>query len=353
MTILNEALNLFLKRTIYRQINADEVIERQRFVVFRIFTYTALLVCISVASKMLLTLGKINWLPFAVLTLGFVVLVNFIRIHRKEQLKSAYFIMFLACLVLLHCVAYSCGGIRTGGTFFLTAVIIYSFMLLGRNGGWLITSLATVHILVIFYLSTYTDVTSFSLFEDRLDLINEDFLTNILLTFVLIAALSNYLQSGRNVVIRRIVEAKLELEKKNAELVKRNSDLEKKNIELDKFASVASHDLRAPLRAIGSLSDMILEDEESLSYDAKSKIQIIRKRAHRMDHLLSALLEYSRADRQTKPAALVDVNSLLVGLFAKHAAKKDVEFLVSDTMPVMITPPASLERVFDELISNA
>ena len=344
----------FLKTSVYSQIPADEVLDRQRFIVFRIFSFTALLACIGVFSKMILSLTVINWLPFAVLSLGIIVLANYLRIKTTTSLEGAYRIMLLACLILLHCVAYSCGGIRTGGTFFLTAVIIYAFMLLGKRGGWLITSLAIVHVLVIFYMSTYTSATSFSLFEERLDLINEDFLTNILLTFVLISALSSYLQSGENVVIRRVIEAKVELERANFALMQRNETLERKNEELDKFASVASHDLRAPLRAIGSLTDMVLEDENDLSFDGKEKMNIIRKRVHRMDHLLAALLEYSRINRTEHVKADVEVSNLFVGIIAKHCKpEQQLNHHISNGFPVLHTSPVALERVFDEIIGNA
>ena len=340
------------KERVFESIPQNEVLERQRFVVYRIFSVTAVLVCVGVASKMLLTL-KSNWLPYTVLCLGAVILLNYLRVTIKSNLRLAYIVMLVACLVLLHTVAYTCGGIRTGGTFFLSAVIIYAFMLLGKKGGWFFTTAAALHVLVQFYLSTYTDLTSFSLFEEKINLINEDFLVNILLTFTLIAALSSYLQSGRNVVIQRILDNNLQLEENNKLLEANNRTLEKKNEELDKFASVASHDLRAPLRAIGSLTDMVLEDEENLSFDSREKLNIVRKRAHRMDNLLSALLDYSRADRRTDHQAKVDLNALMVGLLTKHNKNEKVKILVPKNLPTLYTSPVKLEKVLDILIDNA
>lgn len=350
--LAKHGLHWLRKERVFESIPQNEVLERQRFVVFRIFSITAVLVCIGVASKMLLTL-KLNWLPYTVLGLGAVILLNYLRIRVHTNLRKAYIIMLVACLVLLHIVAYTCGGIRTGGTFFLSAVIIYAFMLLGKKGGWLITSAAAIHVLVQFYLSTYTDLTSFSLFEENINLINEDFLVNILLTFTLIAALSSYLQSGRNVVIQRILDNNLKLEENNKLLEANNRALEKKNEELDKFASVASHDLRAPLRAIGSLTDMVLEDEENLSFDSREKLSIVRKRVHRMDSLLSALLDYSRADRRTDHPAKVDLNALLVGLLMKHKKNDTIEFEISKDLPSIYTSPTKLEKVIDALMDNA
>lgn len=341
------------KEPLYSSIPNDEVIEKQRFVVFRIFSLIAILVCVSVASKMLLTLGMINWLPFTILLLALIILVNYALVRKRERLMRAYVIMMVSSLMLLHLVSYTCGGIRTGGTFFMTAVLIYSFMLLGTRGGWLMSLAAGIHIVYLFLISSYTDLTSFSLFQERVDLINEDFLINILLTFSMIAALSSYLQSGRNVVIQRIVQAKKELEESNRLLQRNNAALEKKNAELDKFASVASHDLRAPLRAIGSLTDMVLEDDSELCFDTREKLTIIRGRVHRMDHLLSALLEYSRADRKLQEVAQIDAKALCMGLMAKHSALRPVQFYLPENSVSFKTSPAKLERVLDVLLSNA
>lgn len=342
-----------LKKKVFQTIDPEKVVDRQRFIVFRIFSFTTMLVCLGVFAKMLLTLTKINWLPFFVLLLGLVIFINYLRIKKSSELPLAYLIMLISALIVLHCVAYTCGGIRTAGTFFMSAVIIYAFMLLGKRGGWLIASLAAIHAVFMFIISTYTDWTSFSLFDERIDLINEDFLTNILLSFFLISALSSYLQSNRNVVIRKVMQSKEELENINLELLARNKSLEEKNAELDKFASVAAHDLRAPLRAIGSLSDMILEDEQTLSYDAREKLQLIRNRTHRMDKLLSALLEYSRVDRTQKELSDVEVKSLLVGILSKHAAQNNIEFSISEGMPRLYTSPIALEHVLSELVENA
>lgn len=353
MKFFSLLLNHLLLSAVYQQIPIDQVVERQRFVVFRIFSFTAVFVCISVFAKMCLTLSNINWLPFAVLSLGIVILLNYLRIRAHLQLPKAYIIMMATCLLLLHCVAYTCGGIRTGGSFFLMAVIIYGYMLLGKTGGHFLTAAALLHIVSMFILSTYTDFTSFSLFENKIHLVNEDFLTNIILSIVLIAALSSYLQSERNVVIRRVLESKKELELINIELTNQNRALEKKNAELDKFASLASHDLRSPLRAIGSLTDMILEDDKGFEGDTVEKLQIIRKRTHRMDTLLSALLDYSRADQKSKDIDTIDVGAILESITQEFVPSSSINFSISEGLPCLYTSKIQLYRVFNELIKNA
>ncbi len=351
-TLSGSVLHWIRKDQVFLTLHNDDVIERQRFVVFRLFSFIAVLVCVAVATKMLVTL-KSNWLPYCVLVAGAFLLVNYLRLKPGDSLRRAYSLMLVGCLILLHLVAYTCGGIRTGGTFFLTAVIIYAFMLLGRSGGWLITAAAGLHIGLLFYFSSYTQLTSFSLFEENIQLINEDFLVNILLTFLLISALSSYLQSGRNVVIQRIVENSQKLSEQNRLLEAQNAALEKKNEELDKFASVAAHDLRSPLRAMASLADMVLEDDLQMADESKHKLNLIRQRAHRMDKLLLSLQDYAKAGSRPESKGWMNLEALVLGMKVKHQHSSLVKIETNVPQQEILTYPGLLEKVLDLLIDNA
>lgn len=132
------------------------------------------------------------------------------------------------------------------------------------------------------------------------------------------------------------------------------SKLESKIKELDQFAYIVSHDLKAPLRAIGNLTSWIREDlEGALTGDSKQNMELLISRVNRMEALINGVLEYSRIGRiQVKPE-LVDVHVLLTELIELLAPSPQVRITVDPSMPSFVTRKILLSQVFSNLISNA
>ena len=98
----------------------------------------------------------------------------------------------------------------------------------------------------------------------------------------------------------------LEVFKANAE------ELHRSNIELEKFAYVAAHDLRSPLRAIQDLSEWVVEDPETkFSHDGKEYMDLLQQRIERLNKLLSDLLEYSRVGKEQDKVVLLSVRDVV------------------------------------------
>ena len=93
--------------------------------------------------------------------------------------------------------------------------------------------------------------------------------------------------------VTKLEELVKELDDKNDELSKSNTLLVKSNEELTHFAFIASHDLKAPLRAIHNIT-MLMDEDLKDHKDISNYTQMINQRIIRMNNLISALLEYSR-----------------------------------------------------------
>ncbi len=341
-----------VKQQVFDSLPQDDIMDRQRFVVFRLFSLFGSLICLAIAFREYVDLENYSTNVYFVVSLSVFLLINYLRITHANQLKLASTLMLIATIFLLHIVSYTAGGIQNAGILFYGVVIIYAFMLLGSKGGVFITSVVFLNGIYIYYISNFTNLTSDTVFHGDQKLINNDFITNLIFSSALFAILSDYMQNGRKHLIMHLIKTRDEVKEKNEALYVNNNILEKKNMELDKFASIASHDLRSPLRAIGSLSDMILEDDPNLSIDSKEKLNIIRNRVQRMDDLLNALLEYSRADRGVKKLALTDVNEIIRPIVERRKNDKPVNVLTHN-LPVINTNSSKLEQVFDILITNS
>ena len=145
-----------------------------------------------------------------------------------------------------------------------------------------------------------------------------------------------------------------EQEELNILLTETTAQLRKRNSELDQFAYVASHDLKAPLRAIANLSQWLEDDLcESLEPDNLRHLELLRQRVYRMEALINGLLQYSRIGRVQDAEEKVDVNQLLAEIINDLAPPKNFTIQVKDTMPTLTTKGMLLRRVFTNLIDNA
>jgi PAS domain S-box-containing protein len=138
------------------------------------------------------------------------------------------------------------------------------------------------------------------------------------------------------------------------DLGNRSRELARSNAELEQFVYAASHDLRAPLRAIHMLSEWIGNDlQDSEHPEVRSQLALLQKRVSRMTVLLDDLLEYSRIGRDQHPTSVVDTGQLLSEVVEMLALPPGFVIDISDDLPTLETPTAPLKQIFANLLSNA
>lgn len=133
-----------------------------------------------------------------------------------------------------------------------------------------------------------------------------------------------------------------------------NARVSRTTRELEQFAYVASHDLRAPLRAVDALSAWLEADlAPVLTPEAKEQMQLLRGRVRRMDRLLVDLLEYARGGAARAPADLVDVGVLLEEIVDLAGLHGSLQIVRPEPLPSFVTARTPLKRVLTNLLSNA
>lgn len=120
-------------------------------------------------------------------------------------------------------------------------------------------------------------------------------------------AQANDLQKRSNALLR----------KNNEKIQLQNKKLENSNLELQRFAHIASHDLKEPLRTIGAYASLVSRRyQHTLDGEGKEFLHFITQGVNRMYHLLDDVLNYSRLETEVVQPDLewVDLNELVVEL---------------------------------------
>ncbi len=123
--------------------------------------------------------------------------------------------------------------------------------------------------------------------------------------------------------------------------------------DLEQFAHVASHDLRAPLLAIGTLAEWLETDlGPTVGEEGHEQMRLLRGRVQRMDRLLSDLLEYAKVGRVKISPETVDVKELIEEVLDLADLETSVTLVTPKELPSLFTARLPLKRVFLGLLGN-
>jgi PAS domain S-box-containing protein len=130
--------------------------------------------------------------------------------------------------------------------------------------------------------------------------------------------------------------------------------LKKSNEDLDRFAYVASHDLKAPLRGIANLSEWLVDDiGDKLNDETKQYATLLQNRVQRMEALIDGILQYSRAGRSRDAPELIDVGELVRDAIELLDPPAHFEVRMGTFWPTIRIERTPLQQVFMNLIGNA
>lgn len=138
------------------------------------------------------------------------------------------------------------------------------------------------------------------------------------------------------------------------ELERHSLELERSNRDLEQFAYVASHDLKAPLRAIEVLVEWLHEDLKDYGGgEVQENLGLLKQRTSRLNRLLDDLLAYSRATRQVGEVTMVDSRELVRDIITLLGPPAGMRIEVDASLPTLGSNRAPLEQVLRNLINNA
>jgi len=473
---MNKLIQL-IKKDVYGLIPKDDILARQRYILFRIYTVVGILIffIFSVEEYSFNQLNGYRVFIFAASSLTLI--INYAGLQFHREYKLAYSISIIAGFILIHCATYYSGGIRNPDFLYLGSIILYAYIVLENKGGKITLYVALANIIYFYVLSDFTaqgDFITHTKTKESLDL--RHLLTAVTSMF-LITALSSYLENAKNAVINKIADSNSILERKNEELKelslvasgtensviltnpsgtiewvnegftrlygytaeeiigkkqqdflfgpdsdpvavdvisgnhiteenttlevikyhktgtpiwviekitriddasssqsrlvfmetniteRKNAEnqmseylhnLEKTNKELDKFAYVVSHDLKAPLRAIGNLTGWIEEDVgHQLPGEVRDNFNIIKQRVIRMEALINGILAYSKAAKNSNPYENISTSKLIKETIDLSGTLPVTHFKIAGNLPDVFSDRIKIQQVFLNLIGNA
>jgi PAS domain S-box-containing protein len=163
----------------------------------------------------------------------------------------------------------------------------------------------------------------------------------------------NPIETGEGIEILYVIvdiSARRDIER---EKDRQRHELERSNADLEEFANIASHDLKAPLRAIGHLAQWIREDiAQTASQETSENLDLLQGRVTRLQTLLDGLLAYSRIGRVDSPVEDVDIPHLVREIALMLSPPPGFVVTCVGPMPPIRTHRAPIRVVLENLIGN-
>lgn len=149
-------------------------------------------------------------------------------------------------------------------------------------------------------------------------------------------------------------QAEEELEKLNDHLKSAVWDLTRANRELQEFAYIAAHDLKTPLRAIGTLADWISKDyADKFDEQGKEQVRLLVTKAKQMTALIDDILHYSRAGQSLQTNQQVDLNEILADVIREIAPPENVKIEIESRLPAITCKKTHIIQILQNLLDNA
>lgn len=166
-------------------------------------------------------------------------------------------------------------------------------------------------------------------------------------------------QQARKKAAEQIQAQKSQIELQFEELQKKNGELKKLNEDQKVLVNMIAHDLKAPFTKGTALLGM-LQEAGSLDERQQHLIEMVQRSNSQGKRMIEDMLTLRQLDKSKElhGEELLELNPFLEQLASVHlatAAKKDIaiELAIPDVSVTLQTNPEYLERILDNLISNA
>jgi signal transduction histidine kinase/CheY-like chemotaxis protein len=243
--------------------------------------------------------------------------------------------------------------------FLVTPFLLWASIRLGLRGATLISLIACSWVL----WGAASGTGPFAMDNVRMTgMIESSFIFVITLTALIVQALFREhmldivnVRKANDVLAERVRDRTIELERLNEELTAAKETAERANASKTRFLVAASHDLRQPLQALTTHTDIL---GMRVQPEAAGDIEHLRNAGRTMSSILDMLVDISKLESGeiSRDIRAFPINSLLEELRKQHAqqaAAKHLELHVNDCDRNVLSDRTLLRLILQNLISNA
>jgi signal transduction histidine kinase len=154
----------------------------------------------------------------------------------------------------------------------------------------------------------------------------------------------------------KVAQRTAQLESANKDLARHAQELTRMNAKLERFAYVASHDLKEPLRMVSSYAQLLGRRYKGrLDADADAFINYLIDGTERMKDLIDALLRYSWHGARGRTLEAVNCEEVLhITLKSFSTVIEEKQAVVThDPLPTLMADAIQFAQLFQNLIANA
>lgn len=139
------------------------------------------------------------------------------------------------------------------------------------------------------------------------------------------------------------------------QLEKQKNELQQSNADLQMFASIASHDMRAPLRTISSFMQLLeRKNEDRFDETDKQYLQFAINGAKHLEQMIEDLLRYSKLDKNLGQAGLVNLNSvatIVAHNLSSYISEKNAQLNIGK-LPNILAHDSLIVQLFQNIVNN-
>jgi PAS domain S-box-containing protein len=154
-----------------------------------------------------------------------------------------------------------------------------------------------------------------------------------------------------------VIQARDTTRQREADRAARDSltALERSNRDLQAFATVAAHDLAAPLRVVVGYAEMLAQGGPDCSPQMAELLEKVASTSRRMQAQVDGLMLLARVEDDELPTGQYDIHSLLEEALEPLQSEIERQMAVLDVgaLPIVVCNATGVIQVFANLITNA